>query len=399
MLRLFCRWLGAGFFLLFPFLHLAAQDVPSAAAQLAASISERSAPGAVSVNIVNRSSLSSDAVTTLRGELLRQLQAKGWRARTNEQGGTTINVVLAENYRAYVWAAEILEGDARKVAVVELPRPKLESHGSGDELMIARTLLISSPEPLLDVALLEGSVVEGAHLLALKPGALEMYQMRSSQWQLAQSQPLGLAPQPGRDRRGRIVVQQGSIIDAYLPGVHCGGVVTQSLSLACRQSDDPWPLVDKRGMLAFYAARRNYFTGVLSGSSAGQNGNPEPFYSAAALSDRILFSGTDGRVREIAAGPIAPLATPKWGSSIAGLESACVHDLLLASAPADYNQPDSIVAIAATNADYRPVSQAVAFSGPILALNTAADHQQAVAIVASSPGYYEAYLLTPRCGF
>jgi len=398
MLRLLCRWLPAAFFLLFPFLHLAAQDVPAAAAQLAASISERSAPGAVSVNIVNRSSLSPDAVTTLRGELLRQLQAKGWRARTTEQGGTTINVVLSENYRSYVWTAEILEADARKVAVVELPRPKLQPHGSGDELMIARTLLISSPEPLLDVALLEGNVGEGTHLLALTPGALEMYQMRSSQWQLAQSQPLGLFPQPGRDLRGRIVVQQGSIIDAYLPGVHCSGVVTQSLSLTCRQSDDPWPLADKRGVLAFYASRRNYFTGVLSGSP-NQNGNPEPFYSAAVLSDRVLFSGIDGRVREIAAGPIAPVATPKWGSSMAGLESACVHDLLLASAAGDYNQPDAIVAIAASNADFRPVSQAVAFSGPILALNTAAGREQAVAIVASSPGYYEAYLLTPRCGF
>src|SRR6185312_12510317 len=121
--------LPAGFCLLFPFVHAVGQDIPTAAAQLAAAISGRSAPGAVSVVVINRSSLSADAVATLRGELLRQLQAKEWRARTTEQGGTTINLVLSENYRAYVLAAEILEPDARKVAVIELPRPKLQSHG------------------------------------------------------------------------------------------------------------------------------------------------------------------------------------------------------------------------------------------------------------------------------
>src|SRR5690242_13008130 len=291
MLRALCGWLLAGF--IFPPANLLCQDIPAAASQLASRITQRSTPGAVSVTVTNRSSLGDDAVAALRSELLRQLQAHGWRARTSTEGGTAINITLTESFRDYVWTAEIFEGDTRKVAILEMPRPKLATQSPTDPLVLARTLLISSDEPLLDVTLVEGKVAEGAHLAALTSSAVQLYQMQSSQWRLTQTQPLGIFPKASRDLRGRLLIQQGSIIDAYLPALHCTGVITQTLSISCRQSDDPWPVGEDRRLLAFYASTRNYFNGILSGPAA-QNGTVNPFYSAAVLSDRVLYSGIDG---------------------------------------------------------------------------------------------------------
>src|SRR5690242_2137456 len=206
MLKVLCRWLLVGF--LFAPASMLCQDIPSAAAQLASRITERSTPGAVSIAITNRSSLSDDAVTTLRSELLQQLQTRGWRAKTSAEGGTTINLTLAESFRNYVWTAEIFEGEMRKVAILDMPRPRLATENTSDPVVLARTLLISSDEPLLDVALIEGKVFEGAHLAALTRSSVQLYQMQSGQWHLTQTQPVGVTPGASRDMRGRLLIQQ-----------------------------------------------------------------------------------------------------------------------------------------------------------------------------------------------
>ena len=396
MLRLVCRWLVVGISLLSAAPYLASQDLRSAAAQLAAKISERSTPAAVSVTIANRSSLSNDAVSTLRTELLRQLQSRGWRAKRTEEGGASINVTLSENFRGYVWTAEIFEAESRRIAIFEMPKPQQQVDVTSDRVALSRTLLISSADTLLDVTLLEGKIAEGTHLLTLTPAAIQLYQLQSSQWRLTQAQPLGREPRSSRDLRGRIFAQQASIFDAYLPGMHCTGVVTQTLSLSCRDSDDPWPLSEDRRLLAFYAANRNYFNGIMSGPNA-QNGNGEPFYAAAVLSDRIVYSGVDGQARMVLPGQNLPVPAPKWGSNVTVVQSTCVPDLVLASAPGDFNQNDSVTAFSVSNSEFRAVSLPISFSGPVLNLNTSANAQQTVAVIESPSGRYEAYLLTARC--
>jgi len=397
MLKLLCRKLLAGISIALAAPLLTAQDLWSAAAQLAAKISGRSAPGAVSVIIVNRSSFANDAIPILRSDLLRELQARGWRAKGAEGGGTSINLTLSENFRNYVWTAEILEGDSRKLAILELPRPKSSATARGEPVVLARTLLLSSDEPLLDVALIEGRIGEGTHLLALTPAAIELYQSQSSQWRLTETVKLGLDGRGSRDLRGRLVVQQGSIFDAYLPAMHCNGVVTQTLSFTCRNSDDPWPVNEDRRVLAFYAVSRNYFTGVLSGAGA-QNGNTEPFYSAAVLADRAIYSGVDGQLRLGSTGQGSSVLAAKLGSSITAVEGACMPDLVLGSGTGDFDQPDSITAYAGSSAELRAASPPVPFQGAVIGLNATPDHQQAIAVIESSFGSYEAYLLSPRCG-
>ncbi|HEX4663029.1 MAG TPA: hypothetical protein VH196_01480 [Terriglobales bacterium] len=400
MLRLVWRWLVGGIFLLpaAPFLVCQNLDLASAAAQFAANITQHSLPGAVSVTINNRSSLKDEDVPTLRAELLRQLQARGWRARRADEGGAAINVTLSESFRDYVWTAEIIAGESRAVAVFEMPKPRQQVSIANERVTLSRTLLISSEDVLLDVALLEGKIGEGAHMLALTPTSIQLYRMQSAQWHLLQTQPLGRASKASHDLRGRILVQQASMLDAYLPGLHCSGVVTQTVSFNCAQSDDPWPIGGDRALLAFYATNRNYFNGVMSGANA-QNRNVEPFYSAALLSDRVIYSGVDGQIRAVSTSQSPSILPARWGNSMTAVQSNCLPDLVLASAVGDFRHADSITAFDVSNSQFSAVSQPMLFSGPVLSMTTSPDRQQTTAVVESSFGGYEAYLLTARCAF
>jgi hypothetical protein len=400
MLRLVWRWLVAGIFLLpaAPYLASQNQDLTSAAAQLAANITERSVPGVVSVTINNRSSLKDEDVSALRTELLRQLQGRGWRARRADEGGAAINVTLSESFRDYVWTAEIIAAESRAMAIFEMPKPKQQINIANERVTLSRTLLLSSEDVLLDVALLEGKIAEGAHMLALTPTSIQVYRMQSAQWRLLQTQPLGRASKASQDLRGRILVQQASMLDAYLPGLHCSGVVTQTISFNCSQSDDPWPIGGDHGLLAFYATNRNYFNGVMSGANA-QNRNVEPFYSAALLTDRVIYSGVDGQIRVVSASQSPSILPARWGNSMTAVQSNCLPDLVLASAVGDFRRADSITAFEVSNSDFSAISQPMLFSGPVLNVTSSPDRQEATAVVESSFGGYEAYLLTARCAF
>ena len=188
------------------------------------------------------------------------------------------------------------------------------------------------------------------------------------------------------------------MLDAYLPGLHCSGVVTQTVSFNCSQSDDPWPIGGDRGLLAFYATNRNYFNGVVSGASA-QNRNVEPFYSAALLTDRVIYSGLDGQIRALSSAQSPSILPASWGNSMTSIQSNCLPDLVLATAVGDFTHSDSITAFEVSSSEFNAVSQPMMFSGPVLSMTTSPDRQQTTAVVESSFGGYEAYLLTARCAF
>ena len=336
-------------------------------------------------------------MAAIRDGLLLQFQRRGWKLGKAEESDTSVVVTLAETTRAYIWTAEINKAGTRDVTVFDLPRSSDHGSPSADRVVLSPTLLLSSTTPLLDVALLEGKIGEGTHMLALTPTVIELYQLQSSEWHRVESQPLLHDPIATRDMRGRIAPAQGGGFDAFLPGIHCTGVAAGGLSANCRESDDPWPLTDDRRLLAFYAASRNYFTGVISGSNA-QNGNVNPFYSAAALNDGVVYAGIDGHQRFSLTGRRSATLAARWGSNIAALESSCQSELILASSPSDFSQGDSITAFRSSGADFNAVSEPIPFAGPVLSLKTSIDRQQSIVIVSSSSGRYEAYLLTARCG-
>ena len=396
MLKLVCRWLLALNLGLVATLHAAGQDFVFGANQLSAQISQAVVPSSAALSVINRSSLDDAAVSSIQTGILRALQSRGWRIGKPEASEVTMAITLGENYRDYVWTAEIVKASVRQVRIVELAKGSAGRPQVDNRITISHYLLISSEGPLLDVTLPEGKIGEGAHLLTLTSDAVQLFQFQSTQWRPVQMQPLRQKPLPSRDLRGRIVPGQVGSFDTYLPGVHCNGSASNALTIGCRASDDPWPLTDDRQSLAFYAPSRNYFNGVLS-SANGQSGTVNAFFSAAVLSDRVVFANADGRVSIAQAGRSTPIAQ-RWGSAIAGIQSSCHTDLVLASRSGDFQQTDTLSAYELLNSEFSPVSEPTEFSGPVLSLKTSADHQQAIAIVATSSGRYEAYLLTARCG-
>jgi DNA polymerase III psi subunit len=397
MLKNFRGWLLASTFPLFALAYSPAQDFSPGVRQLVSKIAGRSPAGSTSLTVRNRSSLSDSDVASIRAELPRQLEAHGWKLKRPEEVDNSISVTLSENVSNYVWTAEIRTEDNAQSVFLELPRPKEDALAANGYLLLPRTLLIASDTPLLDVTLLEGKIAEGAHLLALTPSAVQVYQMQSSQWSLTQSQPLNKDPISSRDLRGRIAPDQESSFDAYLPGLHCAGAVTATLTVTCRESDDPWPLSDDRRLLAFYAAHRDYFNGVVTGPSAGVE-NSGPFYSAAALGDHLIYAGIDGHVRSSDAGHPLSAMPEKWGSDVAAIQSSCNTDAILATSASDSNAGDAVTAFRLQGSELKAASEPASFSGPVLSLKTSADHQQALAVTTSFSGRYEAYLLTARCG-
>jgi hypothetical protein len=395
MLKPICRWLLALNVGLLAALPAASQDFVFAANQLSAQVSQVVAPTSASVSIGNRSSLDDAVVSSIRAGILQALQSRGWRIGKPEASEVTIAITLAENYRNYVWTAEIFKAAMRDVRIVELAKPAAE-RPADNHITVSRYLLIASDSPLLDVTLPEGKIGEGAHLLALTSTSIQLFQLQSGQWHLLQTQPLGQKALSSRDMRGRITANQGGSFDAYLPAVHCTGTATSALTIACRASDDPWPLTDDRQSLAFYAPSRNYFNGVLS-SPNGQSGTVNAFFSAAVLSDRVVFANVDGRPSIVQAGRTTP-TSQRWGSAVAAIQSSCRTDLVLASAAGDFQQGDSLSAYEMSNSEFRAVSESMQFAGPVLSLKNATDHQQAIAVVATPSGRYEAYLLIARCG-
>jgi len=396
MLKRTCRWLLALNVCFLAALPAAGQDFVFGANQLSAEISQAVPPTSASFSLLNRSSLSDSTVSMIRAGLQQAMQSRGWRIGRPDGNEVAITVTLGENFRNYVWTAEIAKAASREVRIVELVKGVAGRSQTDNRIALSRSLLLSSDSPLLDVTLPEGKFGEGAHLLALGNDRIQLFQLLSGQWRPLQTQLLGRPPLPSRDLRGRITSNQSGGFDAYVPGVHCIGTASTSLNFSCRQSDDPWPLADDRQSLAFYAPSRNYFNGVLS-SPNGQSGSVNPFFSAAILSDRVAFTNVDGRASVVQSGKSVPIQE-KWGSSIAAIQSSCRTDLALASAAGDFQSSDSLSAYEVVNSDFRLVSESLSFAGPIMSLKTATDHQQAIAIAATPFGRYEAYLLTARCG-
>jgi len=91
--------------------------------QLAHKIAAASGPGAFALEVTNHSSLDDKAAREVRSALEAELQAEGVQVAKAEQAMGTVEVVLSDNLREYVWSAEIVVGsDEKKVALVALPR-------------------------------------------------------------------------------------------------------------------------------------------------------------------------------------------------------------------------------------------------------------------------------------
>lgn len=387
-----------------------ASSLGDTARQLAHKIAAAAGPGAFALEVTNRSSLDDKSVREVRSALEVQLHVEGVSTAKAEQAMGTVEVVLSESLREYVWTAAIMIGsDEKRVALVSLPR---SSMGTGTPfaaalpIVLKTTLLFAQEQPVLDVALVE--MPGGARLLVLNDSTVAIYHQRGAnpagRWELETSLPITHSRTFPRDLRGRLALRRDHLFDVYLPGTFCRTTSSSlaSLTLTCNDTDDPWPLTPDDGSVrAFFAASRNFFTGALS-PGIGKISNAPSFYSAAAVprSNYTLWiiTAVDGSLHLVDGMTDQLIRVGKWGSDLAAVHSSCgTGTQLLASESGDAER-DGLRAFEVPDRDPVAASSAVEFDGRIVALWPESGGNGAAAIVKrKDTGWYEAYRVSISC--
>jgi len=370
--------------------------------ELARKIAAVTGPGAVAVDIMNRSSLGKKDVDEIGAGLRSRLETLGLRAVNPEQAAATIKVTLSENLQNYVWVAEIQQG-AGEFSVVMVSTPRVEEGTFVREpapLVIRKVPLWEQQQPILDVGVLE-EASGPSHIAVLDPDKVVVYRFVEGRWQPEQALAIAHARPWPRDMRGRLVPRQDHLFDAYLPGVFCQSSSHAPLSLSCHESDDPWPLGGSSTLSSFFAPTRNFFTGVLA-PGVGKQSLVAKFYSAAAVPRPSytfwLFAAVDGQVH-LLDGITDQSARWNWGSDIVGLKSSCGSGWQVMATRAGDGSGDSIRAYEFPDRDPVPVSQPVDFAGAVTALWSEAQGTSAVVVSHNAViGNYEAFRLSIACG-
>ena len=398
-----------------------AVDWSKAEQQLARQIAGVTGPGAVAVRLENRSSLTKKDADAANSRLQADLEALGVHAVKPEQAAATVAVSLSENPTSYVWVAEIQLGAAESsvlmVSFLRAGGPAF-SHESFP-ITLRKIPLWSQENRILDVAVLEEDPPPNPapkHIAVLDAEKVSVYTLQGGKWQREQAFNISHAGPWPRDLRGRVIAGKDHLFDVYLPGVLCRTSAALPLTLSCRQSDDPWPLVwrpvnpetgTSKGTLsaalpvnAFFAPTRNFFTGALS-PGIGAFTTISKFYSAAFLPRNQyllgVFAAVDGQIH-LVDGVTDQAASLGWGSDVASLQTTCGIGWQVLATSAGDNPGDSVRAYELADRDPVPVSMAADFAGEITALWTEIKGDTAVAVARNQrTGDYEAFRLAATC--
>jgi hypothetical protein len=370
--------------------------------QLAGKIGAVTGPGAIALEVTNRSSLSPADVDRIREGLAGQLAFLGIHLVNADQANAKVQVSLSEDFQNYVWLAEIRQG-TNEPAIVMISTPRPDTPASIQDvspMTIHKTLLWSQDTRILDVAVLGGNPQQ---MIVLDQDNISLYQSENDRWQLEQSLPVAhLHPWP-RDLRGRVVLGKDHLFAAYLPGVFCRGVLAAPLAVNCYESDDPWPLGnDQYSIRAFFAPSRNFFTGVLAPGIGKQTTAPA-FYSAAAIPREKytlwVFATLDGQVHMLDGINDQAVGKLGWGSDIAAVHSNCGGGWQVLATGISDGASDTVRAFEITDREPASVARPLEFNGNLTALWPETDPSNAVAVSrASETGKYAAYRLALHCG-
>ena len=357
-------------------------------------------PGPATLVVRNSSSISADQLATIRHLVESDLNAGGVSIRTGSEGSaipTSIRITLSQNTQHGLWIAEVRQGNETRVAMVEIPLERGLAAQATPRMTLHKELDFTSPEPILDAEVL--SATSGPQLLILTATHIASYRQAADGWQQIQNFSVNPRHTPSRDPRG-VLLQSGSGIRAYLPGVVCdASSIDGSTSFQCNESDDPWPIGSQK---AFYNSSRNYFSGVLVPAYSGVL---PPFYSAAeferASGPATLFVDIRGPVRMLDHGALTDVVGSRdWGSNLTSIHSGCGSGMqILADAAGDPPQ-DSVRAYEVNGHEAGAVSAPLTFEGSVTAMHAAADRTSAFVIVRSAlnqPAAYEVWHVLLDC--
>ena len=213
--------------------------IDAAADLVAKTLARTGQLSAVSMDLNNASSLSSDDAAAVRRLLEAQLAARGARIVKPEQAASDLRFTLSENAGGLLWIGEIISGSKRDVVMTQVARSEAQSPIElAPAITLQKELIWSQYEPILDFATWDNR----SRLLVLDPWTVSLYRLRNSRWSLEQSLPIPHARPSPMDTRGRLLMLRDHKFEAFVPGQHCTGAAEGSLRLECRQADDPWPL-------------------------------------------------------------------------------------------------------------------------------------------------------------
>jgi hypothetical protein len=332
-----------------------------------------------------------------------------------------VTISLSENPAQYVWVAQIQQGPANEaVVMVSVARAGAATAlHDAVPMTLRKSLLWSGDVPILDVAVLEdsGTPTRIATLDAVK---ISIYRLQGGKWQQEQAAEIPHSKPWPRDLRGRLIPAKDHLFDVYLPGVSCHSSTGASLTLNCRETDDPWPIVPPGvignsagfpgagaetkapipAMAAFFAPTRNFFTGALT-PALGKFTNVPKFYSAAVVPrDKYmlwLFSTTDGLIHMVD-GMNDRAARLEWGSSITSVKTGCGVGWQVLATGAGERREDSVRAYEFPDRDPVAVTAPVELPGTVTALWTEVRGDSAVVVLRDQDtGSYEAFRLAMAC--
>ena len=389
-----------------------AADWKQPVAALARKIAALTGPGQVQIMVKNRSSLRPDEVAEIEALLRRDLSTSGV-----SQGGpnsaTQVTVTLSENLQGGLWVAQVQEGTDEQVAMLPVQLAS-ETQATGSPMMkLKRTVLMHEQEPVLDAQV----IPDGGEtlLVVLEANRIVVYQKNAeasssnqgtvtatddSRWVVSPAFPIPGGHVFPRDLRGRVVMGQEHLFDAYLPGIRCvatnGG---QQMDVTCADSDDPWPVA--AGQKAFYDSSRDYFMGVLV---PGFHLQLAPFYEAAAIpragGSALLLNNVDGTATLIennVAGTVS--GTGDWGSDLAAIQSTCGSGTqVVVSGSGAATSSDSLRAYEISGREAIPVSASLQVPGTVMAIWPSQNAGDAMAIVRMpGNGGYEVWRVSASC--
>jgi hypothetical protein len=392
------RWFWCAVLLLSQLDFAADWRVPEA--RLAEKIAAITGPGVIALEITNSSSLSSADVEAIRRSLISDLASAGVRVWDPDQAAAIAKLTFSESLKDYVWVAEVQQGTSEpSIIIISVPRPE-SSPGAQNVTPVSLhiTPLVSSPDRVLDVAVLEGNPRK---LLTLGADAVTVYDFKDTRW--AQTQALAIVhtrPLP-RDLRGRIILRRDHPFDVYLPGLVCHSTRAAPLAMNCSPSDDPWPLqAQDSSVSSFFSPEQNFFTGALV-PGVGQQKSAPAFYSAAAVPRENyslwIFAGVDRQVHLLDGINQQTLENVRWGSDIATVHASCRPTSQVLATSAGDEATDSVQAFEFPDREPVAVSQKLNLKGKIAALWTAQSGDGAIAVYRMDGGGYEAAQLSLTC--
>ncbi len=368
------------------------------ASQLARDIAAITAPGTITLNARNVSSLTADNIPVIKRDLTNALRDAGVRVVTSN-AAADITLTISENAQGYVWVAEVKQGNDTKVAIAVAPRSQANAIQTSALVAIHKKMLWSQDSQILDVA--QFQVGADSHLIVLDAANISLYKMAGGRWTPEQQFAIAHTRPWSRDIRGRIVLARDHLFDAYLPGVICASASKPPLSLNCREADEPWPIA--LGQSAAFSPARNFFAGGVT-PAIGKLTSVPPFYSAAAIPRTQymlwMFTRLDGSVH-LMDGVNDVVARPRdWGSDIATARSPCgAQTQVFVTGTADYGSSDTIRAFEIADREPVEVAPPLEVNGPVTALWTAADGRSATTVIRNlQTGKYDALELTITCG-